>query len=521
MTIVTIRTCIFCTLGGEEREVIEIVVEIYDYIFISIIIIISNTDCEEGEKKYVVFCHNCHTPIFFRTFAPRMEKIRFDVVGLYHWDVRDHWKEYAAEAVGKTLTLQPQPENVKDPYAVRAREGAVHVGYVAVTDLDVVYQALKGCGKERLKGVVVRSNTEPPVLTVECEVERVDWDYEPFDDSVYAGWHYDGLSLMPRKMEQLQDLVDDIIDDLDPNMDSHRSDSTGENLRSLVETLLDTHLYDMSREMTRARYRVERLLSDRETSFLSEQLDQLRLQKGMLMCHEYRDRVARYLFLELPRELRRKGLEDSHYTYDNRLDELKSQLSSFPYQLYDKFLCDPVDFLREVYYHHVPRKYLFQLLSGIILMILKGQVQIQRWGREGDMEPLDLIAFFRETTQIKATDREQAIKEVIISLLNKVDARGNRIINQKNQWAAMMSVLVFEYSVTNCDMKAFCRKMDEWGFGADSGLEVYCDYDSIAKCSEYALNHFREWRGEGAKHKRMVSAAVELRGILRPVIGFH
>lgn len=449
-----------------------------------------------------------------------MEKIRFDVVGLYHWDVRDHWKEYAAEAVGKTLTLQPQPENVKDPYAVRAREGAVHVGYVAVTDLDVVYQALKGCGKERLKGVVVRSNTEPPVLTVECEVERVDWDYEPFDDSVYDGWHYDGLSLMPRKMEQLQDLVDDIIDDLDPNLDSHRSDSTGENLRSLVETLLDTHLYDMSREMTRARYRVERLLSDRETSFLSEQLDQLRLQKGMLMCHEYRDRVARYLFLELPRELRRKGLEDSHYTYDNRLDELKSQLSSFPYQLYDKFLCDPVDFLREVYYHHVPRKYLFQLLSGIILMILKGQVQIQRWGREGDTEPLELIAF-RETPQIRATNREQAIKEGIISLLNKVDARGNRIISQKNQWAAMMSVLVFEYNITNCDMKAFCRKMDEWGLGSDSGLEVYCDYDSIAKCSDYALNHFRDWRGEGAKHKRMVKAAVELRGILRPVIGFH
>jgi hypothetical protein len=61
-----------------------------------------------------------------------MEKIRFDVVGLYHWDVRDRWKEYAAEAVGRQLVLQPQPENVKDPYAVRAREGSLHVGYVAV-----------------------------------------------------------------------------------------------------------------------------------------------------------------------------------------------------------------------------------------------------------------------------------------------------------------------------------------------------------------------------------------------------
>ena len=324
-----------------------------------------------------------------------MKKIRFDVVGLYHWDVRDHWKEYAAEAVGKTLTLQPQPENVKDPYAVRVREGVVHVGYVAVTDLDVVYQALKGSGKERLRGVVVETNTEPPVLTVECEVEHVDWDYEPFDDSVYAGWHYDGLSLMPRKMEQLQDLVDDIIDGLESDKSS--------DLSSCIETLLDTHLYDMSREMTRARYRVERLLSDSETSFLREQAVQLRLQKGMLMCHEYRDRVARYLFIELPRTLRKQGLEDSHYTYDNRLDELKSQLLSFPYQLYDKFLCDPVDFLREVYYKHVPRKYLNQLLSGIILMILKGRVEIGRWGREGKRDAIEQIHSMSKTAILPKT----------------------------------------------------------------------------------------------------------------------
>ena len=41
-----------------------------------------------------------------------MEKIRFDVVGLYHWDLRDRWKEYATEAVGRELVLQPQPENM-------------------------------------------------------------------------------------------------------------------------------------------------------------------------------------------------------------------------------------------------------------------------------------------------------------------------------------------------------------------------------------------------------------------------
>ena len=99
-------------------------------------------------------------------------------------DVRDCWKEYADNAVGKSLTLQPEPENIKDPYAVRVREGSRNIGHVAVTDLDVVYQALHGSKLQRLRGVVVKSNAAPPVLTVECEVEAIAWDYEPFDSKV-------------------------------------------------------------------------------------------------------------------------------------------------------------------------------------------------------------------------------------------------------------------------------------------------------------------------------------------------
>ena len=147
-----------------------------------------------------------------------MEKIRINVVGLYHWDVHDRWKEYATEAVGRHLVLQPQPENVKDPYAVRAREGDLHVGYVAVPDLDVVYQAMKGSGLKRLRGVVVETNPDPPVLTVEIEAKAIDWSVEPFDDSIYAGWHYDGLPLIPKKLEQLGDLTVDLIDELESSV---------------------------------------------------------------------------------------------------------------------------------------------------------------------------------------------------------------------------------------------------------------------------------------------------------------
>ena len=441
-----------------------------------------------------------------------MERIRIDVVGLYHWDVRSHWKEYATEAVGKQLTLQPQPENVKDPYAVRVREGSLHVGYVAVPDLDVVYQALKGSGKQRLRGMVIKSNPEPPVLTVEIEVEKIDWSYEPFDDSVYAGWHYDGLPLMPKKLEQLQDLTADLTDALE-------AEATSSDLSPLTKDLIASNLYDMSREMTRARYRIERLLAQRSEPELQEAAAKLQQQKGMLMRHDDRDEVARYLFLDLPRQLQKKGLEDSHYTYDNRLDELESQLARFPYQLYDKFLADPVDFLREVYYKHVPRKYLFQLLSGIVLMILKGRVKIQRWGREGDTEPIEQIEHLAPT--LPPSEREKAIKDALKELLAKTDANGKSIVSQKNQWAGIISILAFDYSVPCSDLRDMCRKITDWGFGKDSGYEVYCDYDSVSKCSNYATIAFKDWRGSGIAHQRQVRAATELRAILRPKIGFR
>jgi len=436
-----------------------------------------------------------------------MEKIRIDVVGLVHMDLRDCWKEYVSGAVGRLLTLQPEPENLKDPYAVRVREGSKNIGYVAVTDLDVVHQALHGSNLQRLRGVVVKSNPEPPVLNVECEVEAIAWDYEPFDSRVYEGWKYDGLPLMPRKLEMMQDLTADLTDFLEAG-------ESAKTILKLGEQFVEMNPYDLSREMTRARYRIERLLSVREESELKGLAERLSREKGMIMSYANREKVARYLFLELPKRLQQRGLEGSHYTYSNRLDELQAQLQAFPHHLYDKFLCDPVDFLREVYYNHVPRRLLFPLLSGIVLMILKGRVRIERWGREGDKEPIREIESRREISlsgKVKQDDIKASIKEV----LEKKDDEGNSVISQKNQWAAIMSVVVSEYNLLNCDMRAFCKMMDEWGFGEDSPYSVPCNYDSLSKCSEYAIFSAKDWSGSGSKHKKLVKAAGYFREILK------
>lgn len=469
-------------------------------------------------KKFTVFCPNCHTRLVIRqqfiTFVPRMKKIRIDVVGLSHNDVRHRWEEYISKSLGRRLTLQPQPDNIVDSYAVRAREGLDNIGYVAVTDLDVVYQALKGSGRERLQSKVVEFVVEPPVITVEAEVDQIDCNYDPYDDSAYADWHYDGMSLLPRKLEQMNDLTLDLQDALD-------SDAPKDEIIELAQTLLNEHLYDASREMTRKRYWLEQQLSQRSEPELQAIARQLREQKGMLMRYESREKVAQHLFIEWPTQLKHNGLDEYHYTYDNRLDELEEQLRAFPHHLYDKFLTDPVDFLREVYYKHVSRRYLFPLLSGIVLMILKGRVSIERWGREGDTEPIKKIKHL--APKLTPSEREQAMKDAIKALLLKKNADGKPIINQKNQWAGFASVLMCDYSLLDeagCDMRAFCKKMNDWGFGADSNYEIFCDYDNISKDSNYAQTPFHKWSGNGAKHQRMQKAATELRDILRDKIGY-
>ena len=78
-----------------------------------------------------------------------------------------------------------------------------------------------------------------------------------------------------------------------------------------------------------------------------------------------------------------------------------------------------------------------------------------------------------------------------------------------------MSVIVKEYALIECDMKAFCKKMDEWGFGEDSSYSFPCNYDSLSKCTDYANNLSRNWDTSGTQHKRMVKAAAELKGILK------
>ena len=97
----------------------------------------------------------------------------------------------------------------------------------------------------------------------------------------------------------------------------------------------------------------------------------------------------------------------------------------------------------------------------------------------------------------------------------KKEKDGKLFFTQKNQWAAIMSVLVFEYKLQpDDDMKAFCRKMEDWDFGKNSEYKAYCDYDNVAASTEYATREVDKWDSSGTAYNRQISVVKELRAIL-------
>lgn len=72
-----------------------------------------------------------------------MNKLKFHIVGLTHSDVKNHEVEYAKQALGKTICLVPDDDNVCDLIAVRAYdEDDVAVGFVGALESEDVRAAI-------------------------------------------------------------------------------------------------------------------------------------------------------------------------------------------------------------------------------------------------------------------------------------------------------------------------------------------------------------------------------------------
>ena len=461
-----------------------------------------------------------------------MKTFWIDIVGLTHCGVESYYKDYIEDSIDKRLTLLRDEMNPSDPFALKVKDRETTVGYVAATDLDIVHQALHATGRKRLTARVIDISTDPPQLRAEVQCEAIDTDFDPYAQLPYDQWKWPDLWLLPPALISISERADDLIELLEAKPTDWNSVSA-----LMIEFLTDNPS-DTSREMNRTRQHILQLLeqnarqaaTDEENERWQKQALALRTQKGQLMNHDTRLQTAQQLFIRWPQTLKRQHYEEAHYTFDNRLDELEQLLQQFPFHLYDTFLNDPVDFLRETFYKHVPRRQLFGLFSGIILMVLKGRVSVRRWGRDDDQQlrrELEQVVNFdsEETadradradhsspdTPLTTEQRAEALKRALHRLLTAYGLTGKLLVFRKNQWAGIANVLINEHGLP-FELTTFCKLMDSWGFGPEGDYPVPCDYKNIIKYSECVDSNY-EQRKERPRDVAMKAVMKKLRQLI-------
>ena len=159
-----------------------------------------------------------------------MNKLKFHIVGLTHSDVKNHEVEYAKQALGKTICLVPDDDNVCDLIAVRAYdEDDVAVGFVGALESEDVRAAIIASHDVSLRTTCVgwgskgENDKSGLYLKVEAMIRATDEELElarskMYDDREYDAWRYTGPILTIDKLARfsastrmLEDLIGHII----------------------------------------------------------------------------------------------------------------------------------------------------------------------------------------------------------------------------------------------------------------------------------------------------------------------
>lgn len=416
-------------------------------------------------------------------------KLRINIVALTHNDVQQQCVEYAQTAKGKRFRLVKDDANEYDPYAVRVYELQTHVGYVAAQDVEDVRAAMLaqvggkksfralctgwGCklhGKDGLyltaeidfeiegddgSEVVMGAMNLPPSLQRAYEEVFAD------DDVLYDAWQYSGPIICIDRLSRIDDCTDMLEDTLCELLEAPQDEDLQQEARQLLADFMRNHRFDYSREMSQARRRIVWLLERLEGEAFEQVHHALLADMGFIMSSSWRDVSAHAFFVDTPISV--LAQQTGIYDYSDRLDEIEEQLRAFPHDLYKKFLTDPVDFLRGVFYNRVPRKKMLQLLSGLILMVMNHRVGgVERWGKHNDeisleeMKELKLIR--QDTEKVKRETAERCCR--LIAMLPAKAGYG-WLIKSQADWYAVKRVLEEKELIKPMDNAQFERYINE------------------------------------------------------------
>ena len=426
-----------------------------------------------------------------------MNKLKFHIVGLTHSDVKNHEVEYAKQALGKTICLVPDDDNVCDLIAVRAYdEDDVAVGFVGALESEDVRAAIIASHDVSLRTTCVgwgskgENDKSGLYLKVEAMIRATDEELEQarskmYDDREYDAWRYTGPILTIDKLARfsastrmLEDLIGHIIriqDSLEANQKSSLQEplasSEIEDLESELSNFLqeakkrlgkflENQRNDYSRETTQARNRLLKKLALVKDEEVQKFREELLTEMGFITSSSYREKAAQCFFVDTPTEILAR--QTGTYDYRDQLDQIEQQLEAFPFNLYRTFKADPVDFLRQVFYKRVPRRKMQQLLSGIILMIMNGRVKdVKQWGKHGNEESL---------LAMKTVGKKPAIgehKKELQTLVKKAVLK-IAVYQKRGYYGVFLSKKVYWYPVF--------RLMGDWELLPSNSPQSFCTF---------------------------------------------
>ena len=426
-----------------------------------------------------------------------MNKLKFHIVGLTHSDVKNHEVEYAKQALGKTICLVPDDDNVCDLIAVRAYdEDDVAVGFVGALESEDVRAAIIASHDVSLRTTCVgwgskgENDKSGLYLKVEAMIRASDEELEQarskmYDDREYDAWRYTGPILTIDKLARfsastrmLEDLIGHIIriqDSLEANQKASLQEplasSEIEDLESELGNFLqeakkrlgkflENQRNDYSRETTQARNRLLKKLALVKDEEVQKFREELLTEMGFITSSSYREKAAQCFFVDTPTEILAR--QTGTYDYCDQLDQIEQQLEAFPFNLYRTFKADPVDFLRQVFYKRVPRKKMLQLLSGIVLMIMNGRVDdVKQWGKHGNEEAL--LAMKTVGKKPAIGEHKEELRELVKKAVLKI-----AVYQKRGYYGMFLSKKVYWYPVF--------RLMGDWELLPSNSPQSFCTF---------------------------------------------
>ena len=284
-----------------------------------------------------------------------MPTIHLHINGLTHHDIAERRKEWLRTAVGRRMVLRAAPCR-EDARAVVAYAGVDMVGYVARTDLDTAWAAMRGMGVKVLRGAVVQ--TKDYCVVFESFIEQLA-EEEGVTTAVAEGWHYTGPLMAEPEVWQRLDYLSEELELL------LNEDAEAEDVIELFEAFCALASYDVSGEMLARRRQLRDLLSASDDERLQEAAERVEELSRRMGGDHVMARIGAWMKHELPQSDEVRGMMKTAISPALRT-EARLAAASLPDGLLAEWLTDEVQFARLLYGMRLPRETLLQVLSCLI-----------------------------------------------------------------------------------------------------------------------------------------------------------